>query len=1553
MQIRKFKPLIILAISILLMATLFAVSSFAAISAVDGVVIGLDANTSYEIAPVTLENYTAPTYTSVPDNSVEIEGLDAGIYYIKDTATNSITAVWVEGDAEARSDIGQLDYKNHTNSTTATQWLQVNNREAGFIAGIWTGSETANVSRTYYMSATGGNHVSRFTAAKAYKGIITTRNLLFAFNDVYFRYAYLPEEIIPVDELITMAFYTGRRQGSVLGINTSNTISSKYVLYTMDKTGAVTSHTLTLPTTYGTDRNYQIITPFADFPNIDHNSWIVGIDIYPYAGFTASNTRNATVEYMFSTGVNAEEIDAITWDSAWNTNESAGDKAIGVKFVNTCLAVEYIPDAYITKDELHDLSSMYQYNGANKAYIEGYADGSFRPDANITRAEAVTILSRLAAKDEIPYSSASSFIDCTPNDWYFANVAFAEKIGILSHIASTRFNPDEQITRGEAAQLINNILKFDSNSSSFSDVNDTHKYYSAIITLADNKIINGYADGTFRPDAKITRAELVTIINRAFNLIADKYTVDMGSIVKKFPDIDSHWAKYQILMAANNNVKSKNFANSDGSTLYETDTTICFENNWFKVTILKSNGKVTDIQNKVTGKSVWAPSTSSAFSYIKTDNGIMLTPKSAAIVNGRLEITYLNDTKSYFIIEATDNYITIENDSELPHGVSKLYFANFAVNSELSDDPDSYRLSAILMNINTGSNDYPGGESKKTSLFAFSKFGTIGAKGAIVYSQIGDVVTGPHRTHLKEAANAIDERVGLYSNSGGAFTLDNPTASHDCALLSSGLRPNNVDKYAHAMSSASIEQLDIHQGGSTFIQGDFNFTCASSTGSYNGTTFTSATEFKEKIGQTLIDAGLEMALHTYSSVVSPLAKNITRVPEWQKQISYTEDKILTLKEDITATDTIMLTEESAADIQNWGADAYNTTIVNASIPYIGPYTPYFLIDEEIFIASQVSETGLSSIKRAQAYTTATEHKAGAKIRQLLGHFGGFQPIPGSELFDHVAKLTGQAAYDGGFSIIYLDGYESFCREPFTISEDRWYYYARFAHEILLNYSGDRDPLIEGSSVLPSYWNARGRFGTIDHYSREYKKANLNHANDNMAFVNYRFAVTTLGWFNYAPDMALGYKNTHSKTLFKDDLDHLGAIAIAYDMPTTVQPYSYSNCTTYQQFYNNTVYYGIYSKLRKEGYFSDAVKDTLFANLNNGLEYKLERQGANDWAFREMQYVKHRIFDDTDDLFMSGTYTNPYDAQVPYIRIEPRYSTLGNEELVVVELDENAEVSTIVGKSNRIEFETKNLSSSTASADASKFCDKTALKINVTGNGIEGSAILLSLELEGNGSGRADYFIPTDHTGTREFILMDLDNADWDGYNFGGELSLAGHANATYRTTVAFNKIAKLTVHSAGDVTGVKIDDLRAYRPTSAPVTNPSITVNGKTMTFNTTVKSGEYIEYYPELGKAYLHAYNDDVYNNSVYAETNGDKETVSVINVSGDIIEIPSGEFTFTYAATSTTDAPHRAKLVFGFKGGLIENEETWSAPEVEIDDIEYVTLVNRTSGTLDPVEE
>ena len=163
------------------------------------------------------------------------------------------------------------------------------------------------------------------------------------------------------------------------------------------------------------------------------------------------------------------------------------------------------------------------------AYIFGYNDGTFRPDNNMSRAEAAAIFARLISEQKgEKISGKSNFADVKSNEWYSKFIGYIEKSGIIKGYDNNTFKPDENISRAEFVAMtvrfdaLFNDVKKGSYTVKYTDVANNYWAYSDIAYAKHAGWLNGYADGTFKGDNAITRAEVVTVVNKATGRTADE-----------------------------------------------------------------------------------------------------------------------------------------------------------------------------------------------------------------------------------------------------------------------------------------------------------------------------------------------------------------------------------------------------------------------------------------------------------------------------------------------------------------------------------------------------------------------------------------------------------------------------------------------------------------------------------------------------------------------------------------------------------------------------------------------------------------------------------------------------------------------------------------------------------------------------------------------------------------------------------------------------------------------------------------------------------------------
>lgn len=210
------------------------------------------------------------------------------------------------------------------------------------------------------------------------------------------------------------------------------------------------------------------------------------------------------------------------------------------------------------------------------AYIVGYEDGTIRPNGHITRAEAATVFFRLLTDKarDANLTDRSPYPDVSAGDWYNKAVATLSRMGILSGYEDGSFRPNATVTRAEFAAM---AARFDTEAkpvdTPFTDL--TGCWAADEIAKAYGKgWVNGYGDNTFRPNGPITRAEAVTLINRVLRRLPET-DKDLLPDERTWPDNpETFWGYLALQEASNSHLYDRK---SDG---YETQTKILPPRDW-------------------------------------------------------------------------------------------------------------------------------------------------------------------------------------------------------------------------------------------------------------------------------------------------------------------------------------------------------------------------------------------------------------------------------------------------------------------------------------------------------------------------------------------------------------------------------------------------------------------------------------------------------------------------------------------------------------------------------------------------------------------------------------------------------------------------------------------------------------------------------------------------------------------------------------------------------------------------------------------------------------
>lgn len=276
--------------------------------------------------------------------------------------------------------------------------------------------------------------------------------------------------------------------------------------------------------------------------------------------FKNTNARFKNVEFIIKadgvltitqrpltiTAGSAEGIAPVTCDKYTVEGLATGDKVDSVKLTGIQSEPGESPnvasDAVIKNAKGEDVTANYKItyvDGVLKAievlnkeihfnYVIGYTDGTIRPNNDISRAEVATIFFRLLTDEaRTQYDkTTSSFSDIKDGAWCCRAVSTLTNMGIIKGYTDGTFQPNKSITRAELATIIARFAKLDVNTKTFSDING-HWAQKNIELAAGNGWINGYEDGTFRPNNNITRAETFAMINR----VLDRQTESVSDLL--------------------------------------------------------------------------------------------------------------------------------------------------------------------------------------------------------------------------------------------------------------------------------------------------------------------------------------------------------------------------------------------------------------------------------------------------------------------------------------------------------------------------------------------------------------------------------------------------------------------------------------------------------------------------------------------------------------------------------------------------------------------------------------------------------------------------------------------------------------------------------------------------------------------------------------------------------------------------------------------------------------------------------------------------------------
>lgn len=351
---------------------------------------------------------------------------------------------------------------------------------------------------------------------------------------------------------------------------------------------------------YDLERNANSSVPEAKIG--DKITWIIWVTnsgnetiYYTLADVLKGRTDQLTIYYNDRTNtVAADEVQTLQprtdselepTSDVYYVNYTVKTSDYGKELINVVTATEKNEDgtdgathpAESNPVEVEDKPNTPSYNpnynagvqlekGEHFNYVIGYSDGTVRPEGNITRAEVATIFFRLLTDEsrKTYLTEYNTFTDVEKSMWHNVAISTLARAGVLNGYDDGSFRPDNNITRAEMAAIISRFAELEGSTRiSFTDIKG-HWAEKSILLAASNGWINGYNDGSFRPDQNITRAETFAMINRVLERKVE-HVNDLVSDMNTWVDnMDTtQWYYFDVQEATNYHSYQRKYTNTN------------------------------------------------------------------------------------------------------------------------------------------------------------------------------------------------------------------------------------------------------------------------------------------------------------------------------------------------------------------------------------------------------------------------------------------------------------------------------------------------------------------------------------------------------------------------------------------------------------------------------------------------------------------------------------------------------------------------------------------------------------------------------------------------------------------------------------------------------------------------------------------------------------------------------------------------------------------------------------------------------------------------------
>ena len=780
---------------------------------------------------------------------------------------------------------------------------------------------------------------------------------------------------------------------------------------------------------------------------------------------------------------------------------------------------------------------------------------------------------------------------------------------------------------------------------------------------------------------------------------------------------------------------------------------------------------------------------------------------------------------------------------------------------------EPFAACALSMNLFTRVRELP---ALQSNLWAtcYNKFGLTGAEIT--------VVAVPQKDILPLIRDVMSKSKDVpFSDKGGAWAQLSKEGYGSYLMNFGTLTEETVDEWISMCRNLGFNQIDNHGGGGFFRFGDFEL---------NKEKWPDGWESFKRINSRLREAGISAIFHTYAFFIDKNTKYVSPVPS--KELGYFS--AFTLAQPASATDTEIVVNETTENI---------STITG----FFVRNSRSLRIGDELIEFSDVTRTApykFTGCRRGVNGTSTSSHVAGEGVYHLREMFGRFVPGPDTDLFREIAANTAKIVNDCGFEGIYFDAIDG--SDILGGEEYFWYYGTSFIFEVAKNL--ERPVGMEMSSMAHHWWHYRSRWQAWDRPVRGYKRfIDIHSAAIKTGRLFYPQEIKSNEnehglWRGHDPlirkyaaaengglllPLHFGWWGNQTwnppqvEPTFIDDIEYLCCKMIGNNAGLSMLGGADEKTLEATPLFRRiTETIRKYEELRHANYFNDSIRALL---RETGKEFTLISDSEGKWNLKPVSYKKHKVAGLNHPSHKWLTL-NEFEKQPVKLRIEPLMSVKKYNDpaaVVLADLTKKDEFS-FSGSANDIQPSILRSAERTPEGgNSGRFASVASgiepmeglwvkmekkfepwLDINKNqGLGVwikgDGNGQLLNIRLESpkhlaHGA-RGDHFIKIDFTGWKYFELVEIESSEFSNYIWPDS---GFYVYDSYRHTVQFNNIDKIQLWynnlSGGKISECLIGQIKALPLVPLTITDPSVTVDGKTVTFKCKMESGMYLEFNSE-----------------------------------------------------------------------------------------------------------